>query len=330
MVQLSASYPSSSSVKTLVNGLFDYAGLFPPASLPLTEAFSEYLGHRSEPDAWMVGPFVIPVQKLSEVTILLQNEQLASPVLFDVLPRAATSLSLLQESLAEDLAACTRFLETNQGKAEITSFEFRFPDGIFSDTGLGVHAVTAVSDLFEEAGFEQASVFGELVRGASFESEIAPYFLSLSSSQSRLKILGKIRCGGMAQTDFPTTAEIAAYIHFAAQLGYPFKATAGLHHPIRHFNSGQSVWMHGFINVLFAATMARVHSLNPAEIQQILEDEEAQSFIFDRTGIAWRTLKATNTDFIGVRRNLALSIGSCSFNEPRADLFELRLLKTSV
>ena len=88
--------------------------------------------------------------------------------------------------------------------------------------------------------------------------------------------------------------------------------------------------MHGFINVLFATTMARVHSLNPAEIQQILEDEEAQSFIFDPTGIAWRKLKATNTDFIGVRRNLALSIGSCSFNEPRTDLFELGLLKASI
>ena len=33
------------SLQTLMNGLIDYAGLFPPAKLPLNEAVAEYISH---------------------------------------------------------------------------------------------------------------------------------------------------------------------------------------------------------------------------------------------------------------------------------------------
>ena len=317
------SYPATSSVKALLNSLFDYAGLFPPASLSLPDAFSEYLGHRAEADAWMTGPFVIPVSKLNDVQPLLENSEFHGIISFDVLPRVAPSLEKFALTLQEDLLVCKSFLEEQSSRADITSFEFRFPHHSFLDPAKGMKTVAQISDIFRMNGFEQAALYGEISRSNLFSQELPLYFLSLSSASDAPKILGKIRCGGMSNDDFPSPAELATFIHTAVQMNYPFKATAGLHHPIRHLNQAQNVKMHGFINFFFATTLARVHRLNPAEIQQILEEEAASSFIFTKAGIEWKSLTATNTDLIHDRKSLALSIGSCSFNEPRTDLTAL-------
>ncbi len=41
------------SLQKIMNGLIDYAGLFPPAKLPLNEAISEYISHLKEEEKWM-------------------------------------------------------------------------------------------------------------------------------------------------------------------------------------------------------------------------------------------------------------------------------------
>ena len=47
-----------------MDGLIDYAGLFPPAKLPLNEAISEYISHLKDEEKWMLGRFIIPISKL--------------------------------------------------------------------------------------------------------------------------------------------------------------------------------------------------------------------------------------------------------------------------
>ncbi|MGB1376169.1 MAG: hypothetical protein ACPG8N_10660, partial [Rhodothermales bacterium] len=105
--------------------------------------------------------------------------------------------------------------------------------------------------------------------------------------------------------------------------GYPFKATAGLHHPVRHFNEGQHMMMHGFLNVFFAVTIGRCQGLDAAGIEDIIADTDPSHFTFTDRGIEWNGLSASTTEFIRDRRQLALSIGSCSFDEPRQDLHQL-------
>ena len=46
------------SLRALLTGVIDYAGLFPPAKLPMDQALSNYLRYRDGPDAWMLGNFV--------------------------------------------------------------------------------------------------------------------------------------------------------------------------------------------------------------------------------------------------------------------------------
>ncbi len=52
----------------LLAGLFDYAGLFPPASLPLDDALANYARYRSGRHGWMLGRLVVPAAQLEAVT----------------------------------------------------------------------------------------------------------------------------------------------------------------------------------------------------------------------------------------------------------------------
>ena len=73
----------SASLRALLAGAIDYAGMFPPASLPLGQAFDNYLRYRSGPDAWMLGRFVCPVGRLPDLVALTKGEaaKVAIPVI---------------------------------------------------------------------------------------------------------------------------------------------------------------------------------------------------------------------------------------------------------
>src|SRR5687768_9635872 len=56
----------TSSVRVLLQGVVDYAGLFPPASLDMTAGAAEYAEHRTGPYAWALARFVLPAARLEE------------------------------------------------------------------------------------------------------------------------------------------------------------------------------------------------------------------------------------------------------------------------
>jgi len=58
---------TSDSARALLAGLVDYAGLFPPAALPMDEAVAEYARWRRSPEAFMLGRFVAPAARLVEL-----------------------------------------------------------------------------------------------------------------------------------------------------------------------------------------------------------------------------------------------------------------------
>ena len=54
------------AIHSLLHGLIDYAGLFPPATLTMTEAVAGYSSYRAGPHCWALGRFVVPVARLAE------------------------------------------------------------------------------------------------------------------------------------------------------------------------------------------------------------------------------------------------------------------------
>src|SRR4029453_16093606 len=86
---------------------------------------------------------------------------------------------------------------------------------------------------------------------------------------SRLAILShagaraKVRTGGLTEGAFPASHALARFIQSCADAGVPFKATAGLHHPLRgdyrltYEPGSPHGMMFGFLNVFLAAAFAR-------------------------------------------------------------------------
>lgn len=119
----------------------------------------------------------------------------------------------------------------------------------------------------------------------------------------------KVRCGGAS---VPSVAELAAFVRRCRELGVPFKATAGLHHPVA------APGRHGFLNLLAAATFG--------DEERALADEDPTAFALGDGRFAWRGREAGAAEIARVRRDVFVSFGSCSVAEPVEDLEALGLL----
>ena len=127
----------------------------------------------------------------------------------------------------------------------------------------------------------------------------------------------KFRTGGLDGGAFPPARTLAGWIDAALDRETPFKCTAGLHHAVRHTGPAESGGFehHGFLNVLVATRLA-FDGASPDEVVELLER---------RDGDALAT-EAGALDLAGARRWFT-SFGSCSVDQPLADLVALGLLE---
>ena len=126
---------------------------------------------------------------------------------------------------------------------------------------------------------------------------------------AEIGVRAKVRCGG---AHVPTGPELAAFVAECRRLQLPFKATAGLHHAVR--SDGE----HGFLNVLAAAVFG--------DEEAALDERDAGAFALDAESFRWRDRAATPEEIAAIRRDLFVSIGSCSFDEPVEELRALGFL----
>ena len=141
----------------------------------------------------------------------------------------------------------------------------------------------------------------------------------------------KVRTGGLTPEAIPESEAVADFLCQAAARRRPFKATAGLHHPIRSLHpltyaadSPRAV-MHGFLNVFTAAAFAW-HGADRETVLAVVSEEDAGAFEFLDDELGWRDQRLSTAQVREARRNFAHSFGSCSFEEPVADLRELGFL----
>ncbi len=120
----------------------------------------------------------------------------------------------------------------------------------------------------------------------------------------------KLRTGGVSANSFPSVEQVARFIEATLELGVPFKATAGLHHPIRRTSDTPGITEHGFINLLAAVRAALADT--PSDVRNALSSTDAKQF--DLTNATWRKVgRAVPPASI---RTVFRSFGSCSFEEP--------------
>jgi hypothetical protein len=181
----------------------------------------------------------------------------------------------------------------------------------------------------DELTFGQWSAGGQVVGSASQPDNppIRPPFVEITDvglipELAKHGLSAKIRTGGLTPDAIPHPDRVATFIHVCAMHGVPFKATAGLHHPVRCMRAltyepdSPRATMHGFINVFMAAAF-------PHDAERVLAEEDPKAFRFEDDAAWWRDHAVTTEHLAEVRREFAISFGSCSFEEPIAELQEL-------
>jgi hypothetical protein len=83
--------------------------------------------------------------------------------------------------------------------------------------------------------------------------------------------------------------------------------------------------MHGFLNVFLGAALLEC-GISSEQLVRILDDTQAESFHFSGQAAYWTKLFLNEDDLAATRERFAISFGSCSFEEPVADLQQLGLL----
>ena len=124
-----------------------------------------------------------------------------------------------------------------------------------------------------------------------------------------LGLRAKVRCGGSVLPSVPALAE---FVQACRRLEVPFKATAGLHHPVR---SGDE---HGFLNLLAASVFG--------DEEEALAEEDPSAFSVAEDAYVWRERRAGRDEIASIRRELFVSFGSCSAQEPIDGLRALGML----
>ena len=317
--------PMLDSVRTLMTGLIDYAGLFPPSKLPMGEATENYARYLRGEHADFLARFICPVPRLKEFTekasVLLPGTHATSGYRehaddIDPWQLSAIIVGDLQENLDAIYAFNEHHDKEINGLAMVDAIEIKIDDVDGIDEALA-HIPEAIDVAFE------------IPPSVIIDGDPRGFIAALSGGDA----IAKIRCGGVEQSMFPSSADIARFILACKAAGVAFKCTAGLNHPIRaehnltyEDDSPRGV-MHGFVNVFFASAFVRA-SKSPKEetVVAILNETNPEAFVFSNDGIRWREHTVSTSHLAHARESFATSYGSCSFDEPRDDLKALGLL----
>jgi hypothetical protein len=324
------------SVRAFLSEIIDYAGLFPPAQLPMAQAVGNYARCRQDPESWMLGRFICPAARLTELSAFHDEIHAAMPFVVSALGRGGKDVSEFLTGLRADLDAMARFREHHGEAVRVDVLEVRLPADVHQPHELDAlrALLGAVADLIESLGPPALTPFYEIATGPQWHSTLSAVRHILASDRKsagrerrRCRPGGvKVRCGGLEASAFPSPEQVAFALTACRDAAVPLKATAGLHHPIRHFDGDVQTTMHGFLNVFGAGVLAHARGLSEDQVTKIIADENASHFLFDNGQFRWDAIHATNTEIGAARRDAVISFGSCSFAEPRDDLRALGLL----
>jgi hypothetical protein len=287
--------------------------------LPLEEALPVYLHEKKHsPHRWMLGRFVCPAARLHDLLTLAQQHPDRSLLSLTVLGQQSSDFASFQANVNADCLAIQQIREAYGSHGVIDVLEAPFPnvDDVKSLGAMVKHAADACL---------QGGVRGFL------EPALSPRWhddvKSIAQAVQGNSTLGlKLRCGGVAAAAFPNSVHVASFIVQCRAARCPWKATAGLHHPRRHWDAALQLWHHGFLNVFGAAVIAWTHALTEADLIEILSDREGRHFRFNEGAFAWKQWSCTTEQIADARAQFAISFGSCSFEEPCADLSAMGLL----
>lgn len=205
------------AVDHLLAGIIDYAGLYPPAALDMRSAINNYLEYSRGKHSTVLGRFVVDLDRLPELCAVAADS-ICNLRLSVIAPPDANWLGLqhlLDDGVIESIEVRADF------SSDIERIVKLIPTGIITYITLPISSARSETlDAIAAAG-----------------------------------VRVKLRTGGLVAGAFPSSEAIADMLKALADRRIPFKATAGLHHPIRSQHpftytlDSPTGTMHGFLNV---------------------------------------------------------------------------------
>jgi len=284
---LSLHPPGPPGVPPLLARLVDDAALVPPSAASVVDTVKMHLAARRAPHAGVIGFLLCPISRLGALVTALRKARPAQPVVLSLV--ADTGLGGLPKAISTAL--------DNTKLLDLRMVEVPAPSDVDS---------TWLVQLTEFVPDDVVRVV-EPRRGR-------PEWLEGVRRVAEAGCWPKLRCGGKSAESFPSVEEVADFLAIATTTGRPFKATAGLHHAVRHHDESTGLTHHGLLNML----VGTAHAVAGASAHEALRCTDPAALATEAS--------ALSEDRCRVVRDVFACYGSVSLTDPVADLVRLGLL----
>lgn len=320
---------SPASAVSLLSGIVDFAGTFPPAALSVEKSWkkaSAFSAAATHP--WLVRRLVFALKDLTPLT----TEQLkgwgisGGNWLVSALGRApdADDFGNFLKTVEWDLREIDRFNERHWDssvRVGVVLYEGKLPETLFAGGGdllrSGLPQVlerflrlkNLKVDSVWEMGWENLT----MKRLEEVALTITEWLEGEDNPSHKTGL--KFRTGGAY---VPTPEQLASAIVTTTSHRLRFKATQGLHHAVSRKGA------YGFVNLFAAINLAQAYGpeFPLSAVQECLTDDDAKNFSFSPTTFRWKKHELTLDDLETARRLHAATFGSCSAEEPDQFLTE--------
>jgi hypothetical protein len=290
------------AIHVLLRNAIDYAGLFPPAALDMEAAVENYAEYRRGGESWALGRFVLPAGRLSEFS-RASNRYGAAPT-----PAEHWQLAALAGSdLDADLAA-------------IEDFNQRSPLARVDTLEVKSDSADRIGDIMRRRT-SHLQTYVEI----PVDRDPTPLLAMIRRTGGR----AKVRTGGITRDAFPTSSALIRFVAACVQSRVPFKATAGLHHPVRaeyrltYAPDSERSPMFGFLNLFLAAAFLHV-GMDEQQAEEVLQESSPAAIRIEEEAISWADRRLDLHELRQARQEVMVSFGSCSFTEPLSELQSLQ------
>ena len=295
-----------------MSSAIDYAGLYPPAQHDTRTTVDLFTQVHDSKRVWMLGRLVWPAAKLDELSKLAKHH---APEARPPMTEGAWAISCVAapagtQDLDADLKAIVRFNERHEAE--------------------GAPAMSI--DAIEMRGESTAAIERTVTQ---LPDDLFPYFEIALDADPRGAVAAlvgeeaglKFRTGGTTPEAHPAAGDLARAIAACAAALVPFKATAGLHRALCHFNHAAGAQQFGFLNVLIGSALAWESRIGEEMLTELLNVSSVERIDFSEGAIAWQGARVTVAEIMEARARLLHSFGSCSFDEPWNDLVAMELVR---
>mgnify|MGYP000845342726 FL=1 len=328
------SFMEANIFKEFMRGIIDYAGMYPPAVLGLKPAFANYIQYLESEDEWIISKFVCSVKSFSDIFAkkdvkkILDGYKGGRWIDFSILITGGQDQKEFKSMLEKECGIIRDILAANTGKISVSSLEAKISSGMintFANYSLK-KLLNKSSEIIINYDLTGARLYVEPEINAKYETIFSKTAEAAAECDHKGGRAGfKLRTGGVTPDAFPTIEQVAAALDACKENQAHFKATAGLHHPVRHFNRTVGTKMHGFLNIFGAGILHFANTLSMKELKEILSDESSTGFVFSEDEFYWNDIAADAEKTMKARSGFVTSFGSCSFDEPREDLKNIGL-----